>query len=73
MNYANSYMKEGKQCPVNQIRITQGFYFEVADSCAAPLLLPLANPELCWNNWIHLRFTDDSMPAWFYICMEIKR
>lgn len=32
-----------------------------------------ANSELCWNNWIHLRFTEDSMLAYFYICMEIKR
>lgn len=32
-----------------------------------------ANSELSWNNWIHLRFTEDSMLAYFYICMEIKR
>lgn len=31
------------------------------------------NSELSWNNWIHLRFTEDSMLAYFYICMEIKR
>lgn len=31
------------------------------------------NPELSWNNWIHLRFTEDSMLAYLYICMEIKR
>lgn len=35
--------------------------------------LLLANAELLRNNWIHLRFTEDSMPAEFYICMEMKR
>lgn len=66
------YVEEGYT--VNQITIKQFFYFEIADLCSilSPPL-PLANPGLCGNNWIHLRFTEDSMPAQFYICMEIKR
>lgn len=28
-----------------------------------PTRVPVANPGLCGNNWIHLRFAEDSMPA----------
>lgn len=39
------------------------FYFEVADLGCEHLLLLWPNPELCWNNWIHLRVTEDSLLA----------
>lgn len=44
-NYANSYLCDrSKQRSVNQIRIKEGFYFEIADLCTACLVPASSKP-----------------------------